>query len=92
MVARARELSYQVIARNESDLVGDVATEFANLMKGIRLIETTAVATSTKYSKWIMDSVTKDASFSALKAPIEKGEFDDLRAKFFWLLSERKGY
>lgn len=86
-----RRLSELVFADGE-DPVGDTATELTNLINGIRLIETTAMDTDKKYGAYILRSVTEDASFSQLGVILSKGEFDDLRAKFFWLLSERKGY
>lgn len=86
-----RRLSELVFADGE-DPVGDTATELTNLINGIRLIETTAMMTDARYSKYILKSVVKDVSFSQLGVTLSKGEFDDLRAKFFWLLSERKGY
>ena len=89
---KVRQLSERLFADNEFDLVGDTATELANLIGGIRLIETTAVDTDVQYAKYILKSVTNDVSFSSLGVVISKGDFDDLRTKFFWLLSERKGY
>ena len=89
---RVRRLSERIFADDERDLVGDTATELTNLINGIRLIETTAMDTDKKYGVYILRSVTEDVSFSQLGVTLSKGEFDDLRAKFFWLLSERKGY
>lgn len=92
MKDRVRRLSEKLYADTEIDLVGDTATELVNLIQGIRLIETTAIATDRVYAKYIFKSVTEDVSFSKLGILADKGEFDDLRSKFFWLLSERKGY
>lgn len=88
---RVRRLSELVFADGE-DPVGDTATELTNLISGIRLIETTAIDTDKTYGEYILKSVTKDVSYSQLGVTLNKGEFDDLRAKFFWLLSEKKGY
>lgn len=92
MRSKAKLLSKMLYAREEFDLVGETATELTNLIHGIRLIETTAMDTDKEYAEYIFKSVTDDASFSLLGAKIDKGDFDDLRAKFFWLLSDRKGY
>lgn len=92
MKDKARRLTDHLFADKELDLVGDTATELTNLIGGIRLIEMTAVDTDAKYAEYILKSVTNDVSFSSLGVVISKGDFDDLRAKFFWLLSERKGY
>lgn len=81
-----------MIFADGEDPVGDTATELTNLIHGIRLIETTAMDTDKKYGVYILRSVTEDVSFSQVGVALSKGEFDDLRAKFFWLLSERKGY
>lgn len=92
MKDKIRQLKERVFAESESDLVGNTATELTNCINGIRLIETTATATSLKYAKYILRSVTEDVSFGVLNPPLEKGDFFDLREKYFWLLSERKGY
>ena len=92
MKDEARKLAGRLLAKGEFDLVGDTATELKNLIDGIRLIETTAMSTDHEYYEYILRSVTEDVNFSGLGVSIEKGEFDDLREKFFWLLSERKGW
>ena len=60
--------------------------------QAIKLIETTAFETEKFLGGYILKSVSEDVSFSALKIPCPKHIYEYLREKFFWLLSERKGY
>lgn len=61
-------------------------------MQALKLIETTAYDTDFTLFNYILKGVSEDISYSELKIPCSKYMYDYLRQKFFWLLSNRKGY
>lgn len=65
--------------------------ERADLINAIELIETTAEITDPILFLPILEYVTEDVSFSKLDIPVDKLIFEYLIAKFYWMLSERKG-
>lgn len=69
----------------------ETAIPKTSYLKAIHLIETTAMDTDTRLGHYILESVTRDVSFSRLSPPCDSKSFDFYRRKFFWLLSERKG-
>ena len=58
----------------------------------IRLIEKTAADASIKYQEWILAAAVNDISYSRLKPPLNRIEFEYFLRRFYWLLSNRKGY
>ena len=85
-----REAEIDLIA-NHDDPVSRNAIKIRDNLYAIDLIERTAMDTNRGYADALLRSVTEDVSFKRLGVTINKGEFDDLRNKFFYLLSERKG-
>lgn len=85
-----KEAEFDLIA-NHDDPVSRNAIKIRDNLYAIDLIERTAVDTNRVYADALLRSVTEDVSFKRLGIRINKGEFDDLRNKFFYLLSERKG-
>lgn len=85
-----RKASNDLIA-NHDDPVSRSAVILRDNLYAVDLIERTAADTDKNYGYLILRSVTEDVSFRSLGLTIPKGYFDDLRSKFFYLLSERKG-
>ena len=82
------------LCKGEHDITGDTAVQKTDYWHAIELIETTARATSLAYADYILKSVTEDVSYSYLKnkgLKCDKDTFDELRGRFFYLLSLRKG-
>lgn len=79
------------IYADANDPVSRNAVIIRDLLYAIDLIERTAIDTDCRNYDIILKSVTEDVSFKKLGVDMDKGAFDDLRAKFFYILSERKG-
>lgn len=77
--------------RGEEDPTSKIAILKTEYMRVIQLIEMTAMDTDPDLWNFILRSVTEDVSFTSLNPPCNKGDFDDKREKFFYILSERKG-
>ena len=93
-VACYRRVKGNGLCKGEDDITGDTAVQKADYGHAIELIETTARATSLAYADYILKSVTEDVSYSYLKDKglrCDKNTFDELRGRFFYLLSLRKG-
>lgn len=81
-------------SNSKDDITARTAILKTDYGNAIKLIETTARATSQAYADYILESVTKDVSYSYLKdkgLKCDKDAFDTLRGRFFYLLSLRKG-
>lgn len=65
--------------------------ERADLINAIELIETTAISTDPIFFSTILDFVTKDVSYKDVEMPVDRLIFEYLVARFYWLLSKRKG-
>lgn len=84
---------YLAVKGKAEDPTADTAVKKTEYMSAIELIETTARATSLVYAKDILRSVTQDKSYTELKSEgmtLDKATFDDLRSRFFFLLSLRR--
>ena len=83
---------------NEIDLIKSkdstslLAIKRNEYSQAIKLIEMTAFESEKFLGGYILKSVSEDLSYTALNIPCSKYVFDYLREKYFWLLSERKGY
>ena len=69
----------------------DDGAERADLINAIELIETTAKSTDPIFFSSILDYVTRDVSYKDVDAPVDILIFKYLVARFYWLLSQRKG-
>lgn len=71
------------------------AVIMADLSKTMRTLEDVALDTDPVLGEYIFLSVTEEIPYYALKArydiPCGKEYFYNLRRKFFWMLSEKKG-
>ena len=86
------KLNEQIIFTHKYDPTAYLAIKRNDYSQAIKLIETTAFETEKFLGGYILKSISEDISFSSLEIPCPKYIYDYLREKFFWLLSERKGY
>lgn len=77
--------------KEDYDPTANIAVPLADYINASRLIEKTAFDTDREFGDVILKSVTEDVPLSAITMPCSKDRIDDLRYKFFYLLSERKG-
>jgi hypothetical protein len=71
--------------KQSPDPTSELAVEIADLKYALWLIETTAYDTNVDLGKRILKIVTEDLYCG------DDDHLEELRRKFYWLLSERKG-
>lgn len=75
-----------------SDQTADAAILRAELQKDLDFIERTAKETDEELYGYIISNVTDGIPYEYLGVPIGRRQFYEMRRKFFFMLSEKKGH
>ena len=78
-------------ATASTDPVSDIAIKREQYKRVIEMIEKTAEDTEPFLKNEILKIVTEDVSTSTMSNQCSRECLEELRRKYFWLLSERKG-
>lgn len=81
-------LSQLLYSDGTDDPTSKIASLLADYICSMRLIETTVRDSSGRYANAVFKSITEDIPLSAIGV----NGLEAYRRRFFWLLSERKGY